>query len=63
MLCHSIAHNNYTYPFLLKSLSDSKDFGQGRCVHSHIVKLGYSSDIYISNSLLNLYVSWGRMEL
>ncbi|KAJ4850590.1 hypothetical protein Tsubulata_017193 [Turnera subulata] len=63
MLRHSIAPNNYTYPFLLKSLSDSKEFEQGRCVHSHVVKLGHSRDIYVLNALLNLYASWGRMGL
>ncbi|KAJ8749607.1 hypothetical protein K2173_026256 [Erythroxylum novogranatense] len=55
--------NNYTYPFLLKSLSDFKKFKQALCVHTHVVKLGHLLDIYVQNSLLNVYASCGKMKL
>ncbi|KDP28125.1 hypothetical protein JCGZ_13896 [Jatropha curcas] len=60
---NSIPPNNYTFPFLLKSLSDFKDFNQGQCVHTHVIKLGQLNDIYVQNSLLNVYASCGRVAL
>ncbi|KAJ9171847.1 hypothetical protein P3X46_015156 [Hevea brasiliensis] len=60
---NSILPNNYTFPFLLKSLSDFKDFKQARSVHTHVVKFGHLNDIYVQNSLLNVYASCGHMGL
>ncbi|XP_006343635.2 pentatricopeptide repeat-containing protein At1g50270-like [Solanum tuberosum] len=54
--------NNYTYPFVLKSLSDLKELKLGKSVHTHVVKWGYVCDIYVQNSLLNLYASCGEIE-
>eukprot|EP00257_Ricinus_communis_P022716 XP_015582522.1 pentatricopeptide repeat-containing protein At5g66520-like [Ricinus communis] len=61
MHTNSILPNNYTFPFLLKSLSDFKDLTQGQCVQAQVIKLGHSYDIYVQNSLLNLYASCGHM--
>lgn len=55
--------NNYTFPFILKSLSDLKSLKDGQCIHAQIVKFGHLNDIYVQNSLLNLYASCGDMEL
>ncbi|KAK3194049.1 hypothetical protein Dsin_025359 [Dipteronia sinensis] len=63
MHSNSILPNNYTFPFLLKSLSDFKGIQQGRVVHAHVVKLGHGNDIYVQNSLLNVYASCGNMGL
>ncbi|XP_060171072.1 pentatricopeptide repeat-containing protein At1g50270-like [Lycium barbarum] len=60
----SIFPNNYTYPFVLKSLSDLKELKLGKSVHTQIVKSGYyACDIYVQNSLLNLYASCGEIEV
>ncbi|KAM3220887.1 hypothetical protein BC332_18105 [Capsicum chinense] len=53
--------NIYTYPFVLKSLSDLKELKLGKCVHTHVVKWGLDSDIYVQNSFLNLYGSCGEI--
>ncbi|KAF3436418.1 hypothetical protein FNV43_RR23510 [Rhamnella rubrinervis] len=63
MHCNSVLPNNFTFPFLLKSLSDFQDFKRGQCLHTHIVKLGHFNDIYVQNSLLNVYASCGYMGL
>ncbi|KAL3517461.1 hypothetical protein ACH5RR_020050 [Cinchona calisaya] len=55
--------NNYTFPFILKSLSDLRSLQRGQSVHAQIIKLGQLNDIYIHNSLLNLYASCGDMGL
>ncbi|CAK9165008.1 unnamed protein product [Ilex paraguariensis] len=59
---NSISPNNYTFPFLLKSLSDLKEHKQGQCIHTQTTKLGHFNDIYVQNSLLNLYASCGHMR-
>ncbi|XP_016434616.1 pentatricopeptide repeat-containing protein At1g50270-like [Nicotiana tabacum] len=55
--------NNYTYPFVLKSLSDLKELKLGQSVHTHIIKWGHACDIYVHNSLLNLYASCDKIDL
>lgn len=63
MLKNSVLPNNYTFPVVLKSLSDFKEFKQGQTIHTHVIKLGHSNDIYVQNSLLNLYASCYYMNL
>ncbi|XP_023548659.1 pentatricopeptide repeat-containing protein At5g56310-like [Cucurbita pepo subsp. pepo] len=60
---NSILPNNYTFPFLLKSLADFNHLVSGQSVHAHVVKLGYVSDVYVQNSLMDVYASCGRMGL
>ncbi|KAL7590361.1 hypothetical protein Lser_V15G37668 [Lactuca serriola] len=60
---NSIFPNNYTFPLVLKSLSDLKDTLRGQAVHTHIIKLGHLNDIYVENSLMSLYSSGGEMGL
>lgn len=60
---NSILPNNYTFPFILKSLSDLRDINSGQSVHTQITKLGHLDDIYVGNSLLNFYASCGKMEV
>ncbi|EXB40832.1 hypothetical protein L484_009077 [Morus notabilis] len=57
----NVLPNNYTFPFLLKSLSDSRELKHAQCVHTHVVKLGHLGDIYVRNSLLDVYASCGHV--
>lgn len=59
---NSVPPNNFTFPFILKPLSDLEDLRNGESIHTHIVKLGQFNDIYVQNSLLNLYASCGCMK-
>ncbi|KAI4349639.1 hypothetical protein L6164_010203 [Bauhinia variegata] len=58
---NSVLPNNYTFPFLFKSLSDSFNSRQAQCIHTHVVKLGHLNDIYVQNSLLDVYASCSLM--
>ncbi|XP_038898992.1 pentatricopeptide repeat-containing protein At5g56310-like [Benincasa hispida] len=60
---NSIFPNNYTFPFLLKSLADFNDLVSGQSVHTHVLKLGYVADVYVQNSLMDVYASCGKMGL
>ncbi|KAK8923922.1 putative pentatricopeptide repeat-containing protein [Platanthera zijinensis] len=51
----SLPANHHTFPILLKSLSVLRFFNSGISLHSHILKLGYLLDSYISSSLLHFY--------
>ncbi|XP_073008360.1 pentatricopeptide repeat-containing protein At5g66520-like [Typha latifolia] len=52
MLSASVSPNRYTFPLLLNSISDPF---HGGVLHAHIVRSGFSSDLYVRNSLLQLY--------
>ncbi|KAI3449509.1 hypothetical protein Pfo_006174 [Paulownia fortunei] len=55
--------NHYSFPFVLKALADLKLIKEGISVHAQIIKLGFRNDVYVGNSLLNLYAATGNMAL
>ncbi|XAR59457.1 hypothetical protein NMG60_11015299 [Bertholletia excelsa] len=59
---NSVLPNNYSFPFVIKALSDLGELRQGQSVHTQIVKLGHLNDIYVGNSLLSMYASCGDMQ-
>ncbi|KAK7252920.1 hypothetical protein RIF29_37214 [Crotalaria pallida] len=59
MLHHSVPHNSYTFPFLLKACSALSAFEETQQIHAHIIKRGYGSEVYATNSLLHVYASSG----
>ncbi|KAM0943704.1 putative tetratricopeptide-like helical domain superfamily, DYW domain-containing protein [Dioscorea sansibarensis] len=63
MLLLSLSPDNHTFPFVLKSCAFLSSFSFGSQLHSHILKLGFSSDIYILNSLIHFYSSCARLSL
>ncbi|KAL3647999.1 hypothetical protein CASFOL_008967 [Castilleja foliolosa] len=60
---NAVPVNNYTFPFVLKALAGLNMIKEGISVHSQIVKFGYVDDVYVGNSLLNLYAATGNMYL
>ncbi|GER35225.1 pentatricopeptide repeat-containing protein, partial [Striga asiatica] len=58
---NSTPANHYTFPFVLKALADLKLTKEGKSVHVQVIKLGFLNDVYVGNSLLNLYVAGGNM--
>ncbi|EEF40836.1 pentatricopeptide repeat-containing protein, putative [Ricinus communis] len=62
MLCHSVPHNGYTFPFLLKACSSLSAIEKAQQVHAQIIKLGFGSDVYTTNSLLHAYAASGFIE-
>lgn len=48
---------------MLKALSDLKLIKEGVSVHAQIIRLGFVSDVYVGNSLLNFYAACGEMGL
>lgn len=55
MVCHSVPHNNYTFPSLLKACSCLSALKETQQIHACIIKMGFSSEVYAINSLLHVY--------
>ncbi|WOL03879.1 pentatricopeptide repeat-containing protein [Canna indica] len=58
-----IRQDNMTFPFALKACARLPAIRDGSRIHTHCLKLGFSSDIYISNSLIHLYSVCGDISL
>lgn len=46
---------HFTYPFVVKACGRCLMVGEGKAVHSLILKLGFDSDKYVGNTLLRMY--------
>ncbi|KAH7667846.1 Tetratricopeptide-like helical domain-containing protein [Dioscorea alata] len=54
--------NNFTLPCVFKSCAGLLDVGMGRAVHGITVKMGLSSDAFVSNSLMSMYGKCGCVD-
>ncbi|MCL7045542.1 hypothetical protein MKW94_026647 [Papaver nudicaule] len=59
----SVAPDKHTFPFILKACAFVSALSEGKQIHGHILKLGFGSDKYVSNSLIHFYVSCGCLDL
>lgn len=62
MLAHSVPHNSYTFPFLLKACSSLSALEETLQIHAQIIKLGFGSEVFATNSLLHAYAISGSIE-
>ncbi|XP_077225041.1 pentatricopeptide repeat-containing protein At2g20540-like [Tasmannia lanceolata] len=49
--------DKYTFPFLLKACSTLPSLHKGQETHCQVIKHGFHTDIFVQNSLINLYGS------
>ncbi|KAL3824187.1 hypothetical protein ACJIZ3_020216 [Penstemon smallii] len=54
--------DKHTFPFVLKACAYLFALGEGKQAHAHVLKHGFSSDVYINNSLIHFYSSCGCSE-
>ncbi|CAI0428314.1 unnamed protein product [Linum tenue] len=52
----------FTFPFVLKACARLLDFRLGLKLHSQVVKLGFSCDVFVNTSLVSLYAKCGYIE-
>lgn len=57
MLQNGFCPDNYTLPYLLKACANLKDIKIGKLIHSHVLKLGLASDIFVNNTLILMYMT------
>ncbi|KAJ0970866.1 hypothetical protein J5N97_018825 [Dioscorea zingiberensis] len=62
MLERDTMPNNFTFPFVLKACAQLSGMEEGTQVHSQAIKFGFESDIYIQNSLINMYGKCGEVK-
>lgn len=62
MLRRGIKPDNFTYPILLKGCARLRGFQEGVQIHGHAFKLGLEADVFVQNSLINLYGKCGEIR-
>lgn len=55
MRTYGINGNNLTLLFVIKACGRVSDVLQGKKVHVHVLKLGFGSNLYVSNALIHMY--------
>ncbi|KAH7431381.1 hypothetical protein KP509_08G045700 [Ceratopteris richardii] len=61
MRADGVEPNNYTYVGLLKACASFSDLETGRALHVEVCRNGYSSDIFVANTLLRMYTRCGAV--
>ncbi|KAL5580379.1 hypothetical protein UlMin_012821 [Ulmus minor] len=55
MLDRNVGCDNYTYPILAHACALGKSKFEGKLIHDHVIKMGFDSDVYVQNTLINMY--------
>nr|POE93130.1 pentatricopeptide repeat-containing protein, mitochondrial [Quercus suber] len=53
--------DNYTHPILIQACAIRLLDFEGKQMHNHVLKLGFDSDVYVQNTLINMYAVCGSM--
>ncbi|EOA22385.1 hypothetical protein CARUB_v10003020mg [Capsella rubella] len=59
MLAKRLLPDTFTFPSLLKACASLQLFSFGLSIHQKVLVYGFSSDFYISSSLVNFYAKFG----
>ncbi|KAK4842265.1 hypothetical protein QYF36_018805 [Acer negundo] len=59
----SVLPDKHTFPFVLKACAYLFALSEGKQAHGQLIKHGFGSDVYISNSLIHLYATCGCLDL
>ncbi|KAI9087303.1 hypothetical protein K1719_030773 [Acacia pycnantha] len=64
MLCQGPTPDKFTFPFVINTclLASCALLDFGKLVHALAIKMGFSSDIYLQNTLMNLYFKCENTE-
>ncbi|KAA8540030.1 hypothetical protein F0562_026722 [Nyssa sinensis] len=57
-----VVPNQFTFSSVLQACSTMEDLQLGKQIHSHVLKVGLDSDVFVSNALMDVYAKCGRME-
>ncbi|CAK7342147.1 unnamed protein product [Dovyalis caffra] len=59
---NGVVPNNLTYPFLVKACAQMGSLDTGIQAHGQIIRHGFDNDVYVQNSLINMYSTLGDIE-
>ncbi|XP_056686875.1 pentatricopeptide repeat-containing protein At1g31920 isoform X2 [Spinacia oleracea] len=62
MLERGNSPDNFTYPFVFKACAGLGLMHLGRNIHGQVFKLGFPDDLFVQNSLINMYGKCGNVE-
>ncbi|XP_072987109.1 pentatricopeptide repeat-containing protein At4g25270, chloroplastic [Typha latifolia] len=57
-----VAPDRFTFPRVLKSCSGIGSVCIGHAIHRHVVRLGFGSDVFILNALVDMYAKCGDIQ-
>uniref|UniRef100_A0A7N0UK17 DYW domain-containing protein n=1 Tax=Kalanchoe fedtschenkoi TaxID=63787 RepID=A0A7N0UK17_KALFE len=61
VLLSGIVPDEYSFPSLIKACGKAKALEEGKQLHCSAIKLGFSSNVYVCPTLINLYTECGEM--
>lgn len=62
MVLNGISPNEFSLSIILNACSSLGAGGQGRKIHGYLIKLGYASDPFSANALVDMYAKAGDIE-
>ncbi|XAR52718.1 hypothetical protein NMG60_11020926 [Bertholletia excelsa] len=62
MLVNNVSPDNYTYPILVRASAIRCSELEGKELHDHVLKMGFDSDVYVQNTLINMYAVCGNIR-
>ncbi|KAK3199283.1 hypothetical protein Dsin_022698 [Dipteronia sinensis] len=62
MLNDNVGVDNYTYPLLVQASALRLSVFEGKLVHGHVFKVGFDFDVYVNNTLINMYAVCGTLS-
>lgn len=62
MVEDSVGPDNYTYPLVVQACAVRLLEFEGKEIHDHVFKLGFDSDVYVQNTLINMYAVCGNLS-
>ncbi|KAK8960562.1 Pentatricopeptide repeat-containing protein [Platanthera guangdongensis] len=63
MMAQGLSPNNFTFPFVLKSIAEKPAFDSLLQIHCMVIKTGFASQVVVMNALLHVYVFSGHVCL
>lgn len=57
-----VVPNQFTFSSILQACATVKNFEFGKQIHSHVLKAGLNTDIYVSNAVMDFYAKCGCIE-
>ncbi|CAK9174752.1 unnamed protein product [Ilex paraguariensis] len=61
MLENNVCPDNYTYPILVRACTLRFLEFEGKEIHDHVLQTGFDSDVYVQNTMINMYAVCGNI--
>lgn len=59
---NNVSVDKYTYPLVVQACAFRLAEFEGKEFHDHVIKMGFGNDIYVQNTLINMYAVCGNMR-